>query len=126
MTDATGQSLQIVVVCEAAADQQTACTLVDRVCIEGNVASHVEELDAKREWRGLDPDAKFVTWIHAKRRFDAEGLHAHGHFEGRPGAPDAHAARRALLLVQYVVPECSAVLLIRDSDNDLRRVEGLA
>ena len=60
-----------------------------------------------------------------KIRFETERLRAHGHFNGEPGAPDAHAARRALTLVRKVLPTCEAVMLIRDSDNDEQRIVGL-
>ena len=52
-------------------------------------------------------------------------IKAHGHFSGEPGAPDAHAGRRAILAVRMTHDDVSAMLLIRDSDGDMNRRKGL-
>jgi hypothetical protein len=48
-----------------------------------------------------------------------------GKFGGESGQPDAYAARLALLLLASSERRPDAVLLVRDSDGDSRRREGL-
>lgn len=119
------QRARIVVVCEAAADQRTACTVADRVLCERSSWLEAETLDAVREWSGVDPGSNFVSWPGVKREADARGIRAHGLFAGKPGALDARAARRALLLIESRDEKAAGVLLVRDSDNRPERLVGL-
>ena len=114
-----------VVVCEAAADQRTACTLADRVILQKSTRLDEALLDSVRRWSGLDSGSTFVPWTIVKSEADRIGLRAHGHFDGSPGAPDARAARRAFLLVSKTKPELAGVLLIRDTDGCIERRQGL-
>jgi hypothetical protein len=60
-----------------------------------------------------------------KREARERGVRQHGRFAGEPGALDAGAARRALLVIESDSREVAGVLLIRDSDNKLERRTGL-
>lgn len=116
----------IVVICEAAADQRTACGITDRVPCQSVDWIQPEILDSLREWRGLTKGESFLTWKSVHARADAANIRINGHFGGEPGAPDAFVARRALaLLMTQGERNIDAVLLLRDSDMDLRRRKGL-
>lgn len=111
--------------CEADGDRRTACGLADRVLCQEVEWIGPESLAAYRSWRGLDEGSACLKWSHAGRLFRKSGLKAHGHFDGRPGDPDALAARRVLLLLHKAGFVPDAVVLIRDSDGDLDRLAGL-
>lgn len=120
-----GGTLLVAVVCEAEADQRTACVLADRIACEKIDWLEPEHLDSLRRWCGLTATTEFLPWKSVRREADQWGVVAHGHFGGEPGAPDARAARLALLVVGKAVPGLAAVLLIRDSDGDRNRLTGL-
>ncbi len=111
--------------CEAAADQRTACTVADRVLCESLDRTDREQLDGLREWSGLEPASDFVAWTAIKHEADRKGVRAHGRFSGEPGAPDARTARLALLLLGRAERVPDAVMFIRDSDNQIERHQGL-
>jgi hypothetical protein len=116
----------IVVICEADADQRTACGIVDRVLSQSVDWMQPELLDALREWRGLTKNEPFLAWKNLHARADAANIRINGLFGGEPGAPDAFIARRALaLLTTQGERNIDAVLLLRDSDMDTRRHKGL-
>ncbi len=115
------------VVCEAQADQRTACWLADRVLLEQIEWLEPEMLDSQRCWRGLSAaEDSFLKWAAVRTEFERAGLKGvFGHFNGSPGEPDALMARRALLLFANLDPRPDAVVLVRDSDADSRRRTGL-
>lgn len=115
------------VVCEARADQLTACGLSDRVLMEGVSWLDRETLDAQRQWRGLGSTDSYLKWASVRSEAERLGLRAStwGQFGGKPGEPDAFIARKALLLFASQSRRPDAVLLVRDSDGDLRRRVGL-
>lgn len=118
-------SLRFAVVHEAEADFQTATELADRVLIEA-----VDWLDEfliadQREWVGMVPMDTRLTWKAIPHLAREAGIRAHGHFDGVPGEADAAAARRAILYLLATVPEVSAILLIRDQDDQPERRIGL-
>lgn len=115
----------LVVVCEADADLRTACGLADRILCQEVQWIEPESLDGYRLWRGLEDGTAYLKWSQAGNLIRQSGLKAHGHFDGRPGAPDALAARRVLLLLRGADFTPDAVVLIRDSDGDLERLTGL-
>ena len=115
----------IVSVCEAAADFCTATALADRVVCDNRAWIEPAFIDDHRTYRGLAEGEFFIRWDHLKARAREAGIRAHGHFDGQPGAPDAVAARKALLLIVRVVPAAEAVLLIRDDDRQTARRQGL-
>jgi hypothetical protein len=117
----------LIVVCEAQADQGTACGLADRILVEKIDWLEPEMLDSQRRWRGLSAThGSFLKWAAVREESERAGLrNIFGHFQGRPGEPDAHMARRALLLLVQLDLRPDAVLLVRDSDGDSRRRIGL-
>lgn len=128
-----GEPLRIAVVCEGPADQRTACRLADRVAQSGLEWLNDELLPSTRCWVGVQPDQVFLRWSAVKSEANklteklggGFGHRLHGDFAGEPGKPDAHIGRRALLVLKDANPPVAAALLIRDSDNDLRRRDGL-
>jgi hypothetical protein len=115
------------VVCEAQADQRTSCGLADRVLAEQIDWFELEKPDSQRRWRGLTPvEDTFLKWAAVRTEFERVGLKGvFGHFNGKPGEPDALMARRALLLFTNLDRRPAAVVLVRDSDGDSRRRIGL-
>jgi len=118
-------ALSIAVVCEARADQQTGCGLADRVFLEKLHWLEEEFLPHVRQWRGLDSDSSFLTWSEASKLARARRIRSHGFFDGKPAVHDAHAARKALLLLEESGNGPSAVILLRDEDGDKDRRTGL-
>src|SRR5437879_234051 len=117
--------LSIAVVCEAQADCEVACGLADRVfCHEVDWIS-AEVLSDYRQWRGHEPYEAYLMWREVGERARRANIKAHGHFEGQPGAPDAHVARRALLLLKASAHAPDAVVLVRDDDRETERRKGL-
>lgn len=120
----------LAIVCEAAADRETAAGLADRVLCAEVGWIEPEGLDSHRQWRGLEASEPHLLWREVRDRarhfgHTVHGVKAHGHFSGRPGAPDALAARKALLLLMSAAERPDAVVLVRDSDGDLQRRRGL-
>lgn len=114
----------LAVVCEADADRRISTALADRVLVQEVEWIERESIDHYRHWQGLE-GRSFLGWTEAARLAKQKGFRVHGHFDGLPAAPDAAAARKALLLLMDEPGFPDAVLLIRDSDGDLRRRQGL-
>jgi len=117
--------LSLAVVCEAEPDRHTGCHLADRVVVDQVQWIEEELLDALRQWRGPTPAEPCLLWRRVRELAGQRGIRAHGHFEGEPGAPDAAAARRALLLLHAAEPRPDAVVLLRDDDGEGDRRKGL-
>ncbi len=111
----------LAVVCEAERDRFTATSLADRILCQDVEWIEPESLHLHRTWRGLTDGQSFLDW-HEIKKFR---IKVHGHFDGRPGAQDAFAARKALLLLKTSDKPPDAVLLIRDSDRQDQRLQGL-
>ena len=119
-------SFSIVVLCEAAADQRTVCGIADRVLCQEVDWLEPLVLDSLRSWRGLRTNQPFLLWRDVHTLAEEANIHTHGFFDGKPGHPDAFIARRALALLTIGGDEpIDAVLLIRDSDKQFDRLEGL-
>lgn len=107
----------IALIVEADADARTAQRLVDRQLSVGADWLHVDELDHIRGWQ-------VFYWKKIKQLCKQHGIIAQGHFDGTPGAADARAGRRALLLLSKLgAPQ--AVVLLRDADKQPERRAGL-
>lgn len=115
------------VVCEAEADFRTASRLAERVLIDAIDWLEEGHLADCPLWHGLSEGRVFLLWREVKDIAAREGIKSHGHFDDRPAEPDAHAGRRALLLLKkfHRDPPLHGVLLIRDDDRDRRRRDGL-
>lgn len=118
----TESAYEFGVVCEARADQLTACGLADRVLCQSVDWLEPELLDSTRKWSGEVSDEPFLKWARVKDLASKRGIKVFGRFDDRP---DALTARKALLVfaAQRRCPD--AVMLIRDSDGDSRRRTGL-
>lgn len=115
----------LAVVCEALADRDTACVLADRVLLESADWIEKEQLDFYRQWCGLAKNDLFLAWKDVSTLARQQNIRPHPSFDGGPIAPDAHAARRALLLLKINADFPDLVLFIRDDDRDTRRRNGL-
>lgn len=118
---ASEAAYEFAVVCEARADQVTACGLADRVLLDNVDWLDVELLASSRKWRGETTDEEFLKWARVKDRAAKRGIRIFGRFDDRP---DALSARKALLLLSDLEPRPAVVLLIRDSDGYPDRKEG--
>ncbi len=116
--------LKIAVVCEADADYRTATELAERVLcqLDDWVSTVLENCSL---WWGFDRQGTFLCWKDVPTLAKETGIRSHGRFGDDPAAPDAHAARRALLLLQTRYGDLDGVLLIRDDDRQTVRRQGL-
>ena len=111
----------LAVVCEADADRRTATGLADRVLCKEVEWIEPEILDGYRRWQGLMEGSSHLEWHQIK----GYRVKPHGSFNGEPGAPDAFAARKALLLLTISSRPPDAAVLVRDSDGQQDRRRGL-
>ncbi|MEX1366540.1 MAG: hypothetical protein AB1Z98_25675 [Nannocystaceae bacterium] len=119
------QPRAIGLVVEAAADEQTARILTDRVLVASRDWVDEPTLEALRQFRGIGPGSEATLWKEVRGLAREHGVRKHGHFSGEPGAPDAQAARRALILFHKLgMPD--AVVLVRDADAQPQRRRGLS
>lgn len=121
----SGMTMRFAVVYEARSDFRTATELADRVLCESIDWLEPEHLEHQREWLTTSPDGHQLTWTGIGKIADARGIKAWGHFDEKPGLPDAQAARRALLCLKQIYPGLNGIVLIRDQDNQPRRRGGL-
>ncbi len=118
-------SLRFVVISEARADFTTATELADRVLSERIEWLDEEMLEHQRQWVGELPAGFHLYWQTISGRARELGIRVHGHFDGEPGLPDAQAARRAIAYVRRLLAPLDAIVLIRDTDDQLIRKQGL-
>ncbi len=120
-----GQRLvRLLVFCEAEGDFRTAAGLVDRVLREEGPAWVADLIDAHpeaiREWIGDGLGPQFFD-VHDLSHYEKtlKVLVPQGHFDGKPRAPDARMARRALYIAREVRKRqaVDAVLIVRDMDD---------
>jgi hypothetical protein len=115
----------LAIVCEAPADCRTASQLADRVLVTEVEWLEQDDLDLHRRWQGAGEGSSHLEWHQVGDLARQRRIKAHGHFEGKPGALDARAARQALLLLATEKNPPDAVVLIRDTDGYEERREGL-
>jgi hypothetical protein len=107
----------IALIVEAEDDARTAKFLVDRQLRAAADWLHDANLDDHRGWQ-------VIRWRAVPDMCKEHGVATpHGRFEGGR-APDAHAARRALLLLSKL-GRPAAVVLLRDADKENDRRRGL-
>ena len=114
---------KIALVVEAPADEATAKRLVDRALLEVDWIEP-ESLEHLRGWAALDAQTPVLIWKRVRQLCDAHNIRVQGQFDGQPGAPDARAARRALMLLGHLTTP-DAVVLMRDADDQPERLTGL-
>jgi hypothetical protein len=127
---AEGGSVRIAVVCEDRADSKTATMLADRQLVETSDWLTPDLLEHVRRYIGADDARPFIKWIDVSRlaaEAPAGGLRTRimGRFGGEPGAPDAASARKILLWLHARESLPEAVILVRDLDQEPRRLTGL-
>src|ERR1700746_836917 len=96
-TEGRCMSVRFAVVHEANADFQIATELADRVLVEAIEWLDEDLLANQRQWVAETDNAARLTWKGIKQLAREAGIRVHGHFDGRPGLPDAAAARRAIV-----------------------------
>jgi hypothetical protein len=119
-------AVSIAVVCEAPADARTGCELADRVICEEIDWAEAGMLDALRSWSGIQSSDRFLLWRDVPELAATRRIRVHGHFQGEPGAPDAHAALKALLVLHSSETMPNAFILLRDDDGESARKTGLS
>ena len=121
--------LAFAVVCEAAADFRTATGLVERIICDQVEWVEDHLLAACPLWCGPDQTRPYLLWTEVSRLAnEAKIPPIRGHFDGRPGEPDARTALRVLRLLKKLRNSgrpLDGVLLLRDDDRDTRRRAGL-
>ncbi len=118
--------MKFAVVYEASSDCEMAQVLADRIIVHC-VSWAEDNLNALRGWCDRIPlqgEITPLTWTAIGRAAATLNIRIHGHFDGRPGAPDAASARRALHVLQRTI-DPNAIFLIRDGDNQPERRTGL-
>jgi hypothetical protein len=118
-------SRRFAVVHEAEADFHTATELADRVLLEAIDWLDEHLIADQREWVGTVPVERRLTWKAIPQLAREIGIKARGHFDGEPGEADAAAARRAILYLKEAIPDLTAVVLVRDQDDQPERRIGL-
>jgi hypothetical protein len=119
-------SLSFIVVSEALADFTTATELADRALVADIDWLDEALLEFQRQWIGEHPPGSRLTWKSIPTRARELGIRVRGHFlDDEPGLPDAKAARRAIAYLLNQFEQVDAILLIRDTDNQLERRDGL-
>ncbi len=83
-----------------------------------------DTIEAIVRWRGHDPGVRFLAWKSVFGAARQRGLRKHFQFRASPGAYDEGRARLALRLFALDDPP-HAVLLVRDTDNQMERVRSL-
>ena len=120
--------VRIVVVAEAEADQRMVCGLIDR-----KIAHHapnwfdrentVEELNALREWCGLESGSHFTRWNRLKelaRQTEinkAPGARVIGFGSRRTHGYDWSSLRAAIIHFERLRPQADALVVSRDLDK---------
>lgn len=116
----------IAVVCESPADFTTGSQLLDRI-LQEQIAwlSDQDDLTPFRRFVGETTQVHFVEWRKIKQLARDLGIRAQGRFECQPAEPDAKVARRAILALERLHPDLSAIVLLRDADRSPERRLGL-
>ncbi|WP_148590848.1 hypothetical protein [Aquisphaera giovannonii] len=117
-------SLRFAVVYEALADFRTASELADRLLVESIDWLAEADIEHQRSWVHETDDGP-LTWGRIGALASAANIRAMGHFDGRPGAPDAAVARRAILYLRRTFLDLAGILLIRHRDHQPERRTGL-
>jgi hypothetical protein len=118
-------SNRFAVVYEAPADFTTATELADRVFVAEVPWLDETLLESQRAWISEAPNGSRLAWTAIASRARELGIRVQGFFDGKPGLPDAQAARRAIAYVRRCYDHVDAILLVRDMDDQPERRDGL-
>ena len=118
--------LKLCIVYEADADSQLGRSLADRVvvdCIDW-LRDQPDLLAFQREWTTEHGGIQF-RWDAIDDLGRDMNLRIRGYEDGEKDYPDFKAAVRALRVIRNLFDDVDAVVLIRDTDDQLNRVDGL-
>jgi hypothetical protein len=117
---------RIAIACEARADAAIATRLIERV-LQNKVAWMADaQMQDHLEFRGLDDSDTYLRWASILRTAKQHGMYLPGHFRGLAGIhEDARSARLAIMLFQHFLEPLSAIVLLRDLDNEPKRGEAI-
>ncbi len=118
-------TVRLAVMFESDADHRIASDLINRLLVERIDWLEDELLDHTRKWITATRNSEPLAWKSIPRMAHQHRIRKHGHFDGRPGEPDAASARRAILVLRKEFDELDAIILIRDQDNRPQRRQGL-
>ena len=118
-------NLRIAVVHEAQDDFDIATHLADDVILEAIEWLDRDLLPFQREWIARNPDHVSLKWKTIPRLARELNIKAHGHIKDEPLEIEAGATRRAIRYLKAIFEDLNAVILIRDQDDEPRRLEGL-
>ncbi len=114
------------IVCEADADFRAASTLIDRVLVEQIEWLEAENIEHVRCYAGVESEYEWTRLQNVDALLKARKLKVKmGHFLGEPGDPDALMARKSILLLSSMKPRPDVLVVIRDTDNQPERKDGL-
>ncbi len=117
----------IAIVCEAPADRATVVAILD--CVLSTNVDWYEPDSGFATFRGYLPSDTQLLWQDTKHLAKQQRVSVQGFMRGAPASPDAHNAKRALLLFARRISDhndpIDAVVLLRDSDRDSDRQTGL-
>lgn len=108
---------------ESAGDLAWVCGLADRILCNDVEWIEPELIDSFRTWHGHD-GRSWMDVHRASGEARGRGLRCYGHFDGEPGAVDAHMFRAIFLLFLYEDMRPDAIVVCRDVDGDEERVRG--
>lgn len=117
-------SLTFAMVFESCADFETTTELADRILLNSVDWLEPDWLEHQRTWLN-HASSSALTWTMVKRLAKESNIKTVGHFADEPAASDAHAGRRAILYLMAHFPDLSAIVLVRDQDNQPERLRGL-
>lgn len=118
--------IRLVIVCEGIADRTVACGLLDRLIVSSIDWIEGDYIDHYRTYCGMTVHAPCLLWKNVKAEAERRGVRLpRGHFSGDPAELDARAARRALRLLMHADIDADVVALVRDTDDQPSRVQGL-
>ncbi len=116
MTGDPARQVYLALVCEGDGDERVVTSLVDRVIVENVLWVDEHVLSFVRQWQGERGAESYLPWDKVRERAADRGIQVHGQFPGEPLAPDATAARKALLLLNVLPPD--GVILLRDGNGE--------
>jgi len=117
----------IAIVCEAPADRATVVAILE--CVLSTTVDWYEPGSGFATFRGYLPTDSQLLWRDTKHLAKQQRISVQGFMRGGPASPDAHNAKRALLLFARRMLDhndpIDAVIMLRDSDRDNTRHVGL-
>jgi len=118
--------LKLCIVYEADADSQLGCALADRVVVEciDWLREQPDLLAFQREWTTEHGGIQF-RWDAIDDLGRDMNLRIRGYEDGEKDYPDFKAAVRALRVIRNLFDDVDAVVLIRDTDDQPDRIDGL-